>query len=249
MPSQDSEGKTTLFEDDAARSGYVRTMFGEISGRYDLMNTVITGGRHSAWRRATARALVRPGDTVLDVGCGTGDLAFDCAARGAGSRAGRGLRRADAGASRAARRERGRLPPSPSPPPTRRGCRSPTRASTSGAPPSCCATSPTSTPHSPRRGACCAPAAGSACSRSRGSSAAGCGRSRASTSSASCRYWGARSRGTPRPTATCPTPSTTSPQPRSYPGASRAAGFEGASIRRFGLGTVALHVATRRGGS
>ncbi|MYE45637.1 MAG: hypothetical protein F4X25_02570 [Chloroflexi bacterium] len=27
------------------------------------------------------------------------------------------------------------------------------------------------------------------------------------------------------------------------------AGFEGASIRRFGLGTVALHVATRRGES
>ena len=85
MPSRDSRGKTTLFEDDAARAGYVRSMFGEIAGRYDLMNTIITGGRHSAWRRATARALVRPGDTVLDVGCGTGDLAFDCAGRGAGT--------------------------------------------------------------------------------------------------------------------------------------------------------------------
>ncbi|MYB42005.1 MAG: ubiquinone/menaquinone biosynthesis methyltransferase [Chloroflexi bacterium] len=85
MPSRDSRGKTTLFEDDAARAGYVRSMFGEIAGRYDLMNTVMTGGRHSAWRRTTARALVRPGDTVLDVGCGTGDLAFDCAARGAGT--------------------------------------------------------------------------------------------------------------------------------------------------------------------
>ena len=59
-------------------------MFGEIAGRYDLMNTLMTGGRDGAWRRAAARALVRPGDTVLDVGCGTGDLAFDCAARGAG---------------------------------------------------------------------------------------------------------------------------------------------------------------------
>ncbi len=85
MTHRDERGKTTLFEDDAARAGYVRSMFGEIAGRYDLMNTVITGGRHSAWRRATARALVRPGDAVLDVGCGTGDLAFDCAARGAGS--------------------------------------------------------------------------------------------------------------------------------------------------------------------
>ena len=83
MTRRDAPGEPTLFEDDAARAGYVRSMFGEISGRYDLMNTIITGGRHSAWRRATARALVHPGDTVLDVGCGTGDLAFDCAARGA----------------------------------------------------------------------------------------------------------------------------------------------------------------------
>ena len=84
MPARDDRGEATLFEDDAARAGYVRSMFGEIAGRYDLMNTVMTGGRHSAWRRATARALVRPGDSVLDAGCGTGDLAFDCAARGAG---------------------------------------------------------------------------------------------------------------------------------------------------------------------
>ena len=83
MTHRDDRGDARLFEDDAARAGYVRRMFGEIAGRYDVMNTVITGGRHSAWRRATARALVRPGDTVLDAGCGTGDLAFDCAAAGA----------------------------------------------------------------------------------------------------------------------------------------------------------------------
>ena len=85
MPARDERDETRLFEDDAARAGYVRSMFGEIAGRYDVMNTIMTGGRHSAWRRATARALVRPGDSVLDVGCGTGDLAFDCAARGAGA--------------------------------------------------------------------------------------------------------------------------------------------------------------------
>ena len=73
-----------LFEPEADRAGYVRRMFGEIAGRYDLMNTVMTGGRHHAWRRATARALVRPGDRVLDVGCGTGDLALACARAGAG---------------------------------------------------------------------------------------------------------------------------------------------------------------------
>jgi demethylmenaquinone methyltransferase/2-methoxy-6-polyprenyl-1,4-benzoquinol methylase len=60
-------------------------MFGDIAARYDLMNTLMTGGRHHAWRRMAARALVRPGDRVLDVGCGTGDLAFACLEAGAGS--------------------------------------------------------------------------------------------------------------------------------------------------------------------
>lgn len=72
-----------LFDASADRAGYVRRMFGEIAGRYDLMNTVMTGGRHKAWRTAAARALVRPGDAVLDAGCGTGDLAFACADAGA----------------------------------------------------------------------------------------------------------------------------------------------------------------------
>jgi len=60
-------------------------MFGDIAGRYDLMNALMTGGRHHAWRREAARALVRPGDRVLDVGCGTGDLSFACLDAGAGS--------------------------------------------------------------------------------------------------------------------------------------------------------------------
>ena len=73
------------FDPGVDRARYVRAMFAGIAPRYDVMNALMTGGRHQAWRRLAARALVRPGDRVLDVGCGTGDLAFACAAAGAGS--------------------------------------------------------------------------------------------------------------------------------------------------------------------
>ena len=82
-PGPPPSGPEALFGASADRAGYVRRMFGEIAGRYDLTNTVMTGGRHKAWRTAAARALVRPGDAVLDAGCGTGDLAFACAEAGA----------------------------------------------------------------------------------------------------------------------------------------------------------------------
>ena len=83
QPPERPETPHRLFEPEADRADYVRRMFGEIAGRYDLMNMVMTGGRHHAWRAATARALVRPGDRVIDVGCGTGDLALACARAGA----------------------------------------------------------------------------------------------------------------------------------------------------------------------
>jgi demethylmenaquinone methyltransferase/2-methoxy-6-polyprenyl-1,4-benzoquinol methylase len=82
-----SESQTAedMFEAGVDRASYVRGMFGDISARYDLMNTLMTGGRHHAWRREAARALVRPGAHVLDVGCGTGDLSFACMEAGAAS--------------------------------------------------------------------------------------------------------------------------------------------------------------------
>jgi demethylmenaquinone methyltransferase / 2-methoxy-6-polyprenyl-1,4-benzoquinol methylase len=56
--------------------GQVRAMFDRIAGLYDLMNTVMTAGMHHRWRaRAVALAAVSPGDHVLDVATGTGDLA------------------------------------------------------------------------------------------------------------------------------------------------------------------------------
>ena len=54
----------------------VRTMFDRIAPVYDAMNRIMTAGLDVRWRRLTAQAVVRPGDTVLDAACGTGDLAI-----------------------------------------------------------------------------------------------------------------------------------------------------------------------------
>jgi demethylmenaquinone methyltransferase/2-methoxy-6-polyprenyl-1,4-benzoquinol methylase len=52
-------------------------MFTRIAARYDLMNSLMTGGRHHAWRRLMARAAVdAPPGPVLDLATGTGDLAL-----------------------------------------------------------------------------------------------------------------------------------------------------------------------------
>src|SRR5581483_12061755 len=60
----------------------VRAMFDRIAGLYDRMNTVMTAGLHRRWRRRAAElAEVSPGDRVLDVATGTGDLALELAAR------------------------------------------------------------------------------------------------------------------------------------------------------------------------
>ena len=62
---------------------YVAEMFARISPRYDLMNSLMTGGLHHRWKRATARLTAgSAAGPALDVATGTGDLAFalaDCA--------------------------------------------------------------------------------------------------------------------------------------------------------------------------
>ena len=57
-------------------------MFDRVAGVYDLLNTVMTAGLHHRWRsRAVDFAHVGPGDRVLDVATGTGDLAIELARR------------------------------------------------------------------------------------------------------------------------------------------------------------------------
>jgi demethylmenaquinone methyltransferase/2-methoxy-6-polyprenyl-1,4-benzoquinol methylase len=60
----------------------VRAMFDRIASFYDVMNSVMTAGLHHRWRsRAADLAAVGPGDAVLDVATGTGDLARELARR------------------------------------------------------------------------------------------------------------------------------------------------------------------------
>lgn len=69
------------------RSRYVTRMFARISRRYDMMNTVMTAGRHYAWRRmATDMAVGEIRGPALDVATGTGDFAFDLARKPSVSR-------------------------------------------------------------------------------------------------------------------------------------------------------------------
>lgn len=67
------------------RAAAVRAMFTRIARRYDLMNTLMTAGRHHAWRRVVARAAVAaPPGPILDLATGTADLALEIRALDAG---------------------------------------------------------------------------------------------------------------------------------------------------------------------
>jgi demethylmenaquinone methyltransferase/2-methoxy-6-polyprenyl-1,4-benzoquinol methylase len=65
---------------EVARSDHDRRiaeMFDRVAPRYDALNRVLSGGRDVGWRRrAIALARMGPRDVALDVGVGTGDLAF-----------------------------------------------------------------------------------------------------------------------------------------------------------------------------
>lgn len=53
----------------------VQQMFGTIAERYDLTNTVLSGGVHYLWKRMVVRALpLNPDARILDLCTGTGDL-------------------------------------------------------------------------------------------------------------------------------------------------------------------------------
>ena len=55
----------------------VRGVFDSVAGNYDLMNDLMSGGMHRAWKEFTLSLTnLRPGQRALDVAGGTGDLAL-----------------------------------------------------------------------------------------------------------------------------------------------------------------------------
>lgn len=76
----DREQVTTDFGftrvDREAKAGMVRGVFDSVASRYDLMNDLMSGGVHRLWKRFTIElSAARPGQTILDIAGGTGDLA------------------------------------------------------------------------------------------------------------------------------------------------------------------------------
>src|SRR4029453_5623986 len=59
-------------------------VFTSVARSYDLMNDLMSGGMHRLWKnRFVAKVKPRPGEHILDVAGGTGDVAFRIAAKGA----------------------------------------------------------------------------------------------------------------------------------------------------------------------
>ena len=68
-------GAQTIPEDEKA--GKVRELFSEVANKYDVMNDVMSMGIHRIWKEAMMDWLApRPGQKLLDVAGGTGDVSF-----------------------------------------------------------------------------------------------------------------------------------------------------------------------------
>jgi ubiquinone/menaquinone biosynthesis methyltransferase len=67
-----------------AKRRYVRRLFGTIADRYDLITVLLSFGRDRRWKQRLIREVaISPAQRVLDLACGTGDLAFAAGSLGA----------------------------------------------------------------------------------------------------------------------------------------------------------------------
>lgn len=86
------EEKTTHFGfqtvEESAKAGMVHGLFSRVASKYDIMNDVMSGGVHRLWKDAMMDWLApRPGQRLLDVAGGTGDVAFRFLTRAPGATA------------------------------------------------------------------------------------------------------------------------------------------------------------------
>ncbi len=89
---QGDDGRTTHFGfqevPEADKAGMVHGVFSRVASRYDVMNDLMSGGLHRVWKDAMMDWLApRPGQRLLDVAGGTGDIAFRFLRRAPGTTA------------------------------------------------------------------------------------------------------------------------------------------------------------------
>ena len=72
------------FESPDSKRTYNKRLFSTIADRYDLITAVLSYGQDARWKaRLISEANIQQGDRALDLACGTGDIAFASAERGA----------------------------------------------------------------------------------------------------------------------------------------------------------------------
>jgi demethylmenaquinone methyltransferase/2-methoxy-6-polyprenyl-1,4-benzoquinol methylase len=68
----------------AEKAARVGAVFSSVAAKYDVMNDAMSGGMHRLWKdRFVRRVKPQPGEQILDMAGGTGDIAFRMAERGA----------------------------------------------------------------------------------------------------------------------------------------------------------------------
>ena len=87
-PAEKPSGETVSFgyEDVAPteKTARVGAVFSNVAAKYDIMNDAMSGGMHRLWKdRFVRRVKPQPGEAILDMAGGTGDIAFRMAAAGA----------------------------------------------------------------------------------------------------------------------------------------------------------------------
>ena len=82
MTERVSFGYETVEPDEKTRR--VGAVFSNVAAKYDVMNDAMSGGLHRLWKdQFVRRVKPQPGEAILDMAGGTGDIAFRLADRGA----------------------------------------------------------------------------------------------------------------------------------------------------------------------